>query len=419
MIKRASKSIIIAETLAKRIQEGVYPDKLPSSRAVSKEFNVALMTAVNALKLLSQRGMVSTVPGIGNYVQQHKSRTIKIAGGIPFHRECLTKWVGQRFPGTVLEFVPKTADAELIVCATFSPVRYEEMFAPFPHDELKKLKDSRRYWELAFDLHKRGSECYGIPSFFSPLLLAWDKKLMAEIDPLFNPYTLTWEKLQEYRSRLNGIPVLGGANFAFAWFLTLLCNSGKTPFREEDFEHAVNLYRMLPVSRETHTLFRIANRYNCIDMERSGRLIDVAPMPLFASGTRYCHLTSETLMVRYDAEDLPFLQQIRCSLLEEGFQQLLQSGLTGIAPERDIAIQNIGGHVFRDDVFFSEMKNMIMCRKEFHLDFAVEREMRLALNPNKADLDELKANVYPVLKYLRNEKKRNRMLLEPEQMMYN
>ena len=60
-----------------------------------------------------------------------------------------------------------------------------------------------------------------------------------------------------------------------------------------------------------------------------------------------------------------------------------------------------------------------MCRKEFHLDFAVEREMRLALNPNKADLDELKANVYPVLKYLRNEKKRNRMLLEPEQMMYN
>jgi GntR family transcriptional regulator len=60
----------IAQILASRIAEGVYPPRrrIPSEADLCAEFNVSRPTARAAVQLLVERGLVHTVRGKGTYV---------------------------------------------------------------------------------------------------------------------------------------------------------------------------------------------------------------------------------------------------------------------------------------------------------------------------------------------------------------
>lgn len=58
----------VADVIAARIDSGVYTDRLPSERALAKEFGVAYMTLRHATHLLRERGLIVARQGRGTFV---------------------------------------------------------------------------------------------------------------------------------------------------------------------------------------------------------------------------------------------------------------------------------------------------------------------------------------------------------------
>lgn len=58
----------LKDILASRIAEGRFEEQLPSERRLCKEFNVSRTTVREALRELSQQGLIETVPGRGAFV---------------------------------------------------------------------------------------------------------------------------------------------------------------------------------------------------------------------------------------------------------------------------------------------------------------------------------------------------------------
>lgn len=60
----------IAEILRRRIERGeLIPNRpIPSEVQLEQEFGVARATARKAVALLRERGLITTVPGLGSYV---------------------------------------------------------------------------------------------------------------------------------------------------------------------------------------------------------------------------------------------------------------------------------------------------------------------------------------------------------------
>jgi GntR family transcriptional regulator len=61
----------IAEIIAGRIERGeIEPNRpIPSEAQVMQEFGVARDTVRHAVEVLRERGLVTTVPGLGTYVR--------------------------------------------------------------------------------------------------------------------------------------------------------------------------------------------------------------------------------------------------------------------------------------------------------------------------------------------------------------
>lgn len=64
----------IAAVIASRITNGTYqPNRLvPSEAAICEEFDVSRRTARSAYAVLSEQGLIVTVPGKGTYVAERK-----------------------------------------------------------------------------------------------------------------------------------------------------------------------------------------------------------------------------------------------------------------------------------------------------------------------------------------------------------
>lgn len=58
----------VADVIATRIVDGLYTDRLPSERALAKEFGVAYLTLRHAMQVLRDRGLIVTRQGRGTFV---------------------------------------------------------------------------------------------------------------------------------------------------------------------------------------------------------------------------------------------------------------------------------------------------------------------------------------------------------------
>ena len=61
-----TKTQQIADSLLERIQRRQLCGRIPSGKVIAEEYHVALMTAVNALKILEKKGYVIRIPRKGN-----------------------------------------------------------------------------------------------------------------------------------------------------------------------------------------------------------------------------------------------------------------------------------------------------------------------------------------------------------------
>jgi DNA-binding GntR family transcriptional regulator len=58
----------VADALAARIADGLYPFKLPSERDLAEEFGVSYPTVRHAMAILRERGLVVSILGRGTLI---------------------------------------------------------------------------------------------------------------------------------------------------------------------------------------------------------------------------------------------------------------------------------------------------------------------------------------------------------------
>lgn len=73
---KSPKYIMISDLIKKEISGGSYQngDKLPSCRDLAANLNASYLTVINAIKLLENEGIISSVPGKGNFIADKRKK---------------------------------------------------------------------------------------------------------------------------------------------------------------------------------------------------------------------------------------------------------------------------------------------------------------------------------------------------------
>ncbi len=414
-MKRLNKSEKIADAIAQQIRSGVLTDKLPSEQTIAKEYDTARMTAGKALNILVARNLAERIPFKGTYVKKIRHRTVRTMGQPEFVRH-LAEYVSRNFPGVSMVPVSSVDEAELMVLTTFTPFEYETRLRPLPRELVERVEKSGQYYPMAVNLHRRGKDCYGIPAMFSPFLMAYDKKIMRELDPGFEPYELSLEKLLELkkRARTSGVRLIGRREGMEALFYSILYDLSETPGQPE-FQKAFELFDAVTGDDDLpRFLFQMVTRHSMAQIqEREPGVFDVAPMPEL-NGRRCCSLASEALFVNRDADDFELLFELCEATLSPEFQRTFNLTRRAIPIHRGCALDSIGATRYRDDFFFAEVDHLYS--EPVPLPFAVRREVRFAFRrsgESKVILAETdKANIFHAFDHELNEQKRNRLMLD-------
>ncbi|OQA85400.1 MAG: DNA-binding transcriptional regulator FrlR [Lentisphaerae bacterium ADurb.Bin242] len=405
-----NKSERIANSIERKICDGAYTDKLPSEQTIAEEYAAARMTAARALNLLVERGLAVRIPFKGTYVKKAAQRKIRVMGNDYFFR-CLADYVPRRFPGLSVVQVKSIHEAELMILTTFTPFEYESRLLPLPRPMVERIEKAGRHYPLASRLHSSGKNCYGIPALFSPFLLAYDREPMRELEPGFEPYSLTLEQLPALKKKAEAlnIALIDPSQNPESLFYSLLDNLSEIPPKKKDFQKVFELFDRLTESGDRQRfLFRMITRHGASSLQKNGGDFDIAPIPLI-NGTRYCSLASETLFVNRDAENPDPLFEICEASVMPDFQRILTAGHYAIPIHRDCALDSIGCPKYRDDFFFAEIGNLFFGR--YNLPFPLKREIRFAFDDGKLT-DRDKETILQTLGYIENESRRNRFLLE-------
>lgn len=405
-----NKSEAIANAIEKKICDGEYMDKLPSEQMVADEYTTARMTAAKALNLLVERGLAVRVPFRGTYVRKTEQRKIRVMGNEHFTR-CLADYVPRHFPGVSIVPVQKIDEAELMILTTFTPFEYESRLLPFPHTMIDRIEKADRHYPLATKLHCSGKNCYGIPALFSPFLMAYDRKNMRKLDPGFDPYALSLEKilLLKKKAEALNIALFSPLQNPESLFYSILYNMPDFPPKKKDYQKTFELFEsMTNTGNKEQYLFWMIPRHGAAILQKQGKDFDISPIPTI-NETRYCSLASETLFVNRDAESPELLFEICEASVMPDFQRLLTAGHYAIPIHRDCALDSIGCPGYRDDFFFAEISNLFFGRG--NLPFPVKREIRFAFDKGTFT-EESKENILRALGYTERESRRNRFLLE-------
>lgn len=409
-MKMLNKSETIADAIEKKIGNGVYTDKLPSEQIVADEYATTRMTAAKALNLLVERGLAVRILFRGTYVRQAEQRKIRVMGNEHFVK-CLTEYVPRHFPGVSIVPVRKIDEAELMILSTFTPFEYESRLLPLPHSMIERIEKADRHYPLATKLHCSGGDCYGIPALFSPFLMAYERKNMRKLDPGFDPYALTLEKilvLKEKADALN-ISLFGLFQNAESLFYSILNNMPDFPPKKNGFRKIFEVFESLTdAGNREEYLFRMISRHGAAMLMKEGVDFDICPIPLI-NGTRYGTLASETLFVNRDVKNPGLLFDICEASVMPDFQRLLTAGHYAIPIQRDCALESIGCPGYRDDFFFAEISNLFFGRGT--LPFPVKREIRFAFD-RQTLTEESRKDILRALEYTESESRRNRVLLE-------
>ena len=186
---------MIANALFDRIRSGELTGQLPSDKKVAEDFGVALMTATRALTLLQERGAVVRIPRKGTFVLAGDARELTVSC-LPRFFEIFRKWMQIHHPEITLKHQPPRSgySGDLRVMTTYSIfTSYDVEISQFSRLREERLRQSGRFWDKLCDLYHKDNRLYGVPYLFSPVLLHYNRSLMREIAPDFDPVALDWD----------------------------------------------------------------------------------------------------------------------------------------------------------------------------------------------------------------------------------
>lgn len=377
-----TKSQTVAADLLEKIQSRQLCGRIPSGQKIAREYHVALMTAVNALKILEKKGYVIRIPRKGTFSAEPPQKVLKIFCNkrpSPFFevlRELVHKWD----PEYQLVRAGNPEEADLIQWSTFSPMlSYSVKAVPFSKERETRLRGQKHFWEKMFDLHSRNGLLYGVPYLFSPVLLNYNRGIMRELEKDFSGADLTMEHFMELlrKASEHGYGGLDFASFSVGFFLSvahILAES--VPETDALLGAARHLQAIDRYSggdfAEGKTLFVLAPRHNYFHDQFSD--YDIAPLPML-NGRRCNPVASGTLVVSPNASDPERLHDLCELMLSQEVQGELTRGKFGIAMDRRVAQDSMDTSSMRDDFYFTEIRNIHFS----HLDHEPDTLQEIAL----------------------------------------
>ena len=144
-----TKTQQIADSLLERIQRRQLCGRIPSGKVIAEEYHVALMTAVNALKILEKKGYVIRIPRKGTFTAEPQQKTLKIfcnKNPSPFFAvvsELVHKWD----PEYELVKANNAEEADLIQWTTLSGLlkSHIDVF-PLSKERETRLRQQKHFW---------------------------------------------------------------------------------------------------------------------------------------------------------------------------------------------------------------------------------------------------------------------------------
>ncbi len=359
----SSKSEFIADAVADMIAGGQLEGKLPSETELATRFGTTKMTAGKALNALQERGLIVRIPKSGSYVRQAETRTVRIYPRYYLLPQLLGK-LEKLHPGVKFEVVDDIDEADGMVFASTIPFDYGEYFLPWPKARLEKIKAWQRLHPYIFNFHTVRDVCYGIPYQYSPILLAWNKDLMRQVDPEFTSETLTWEKFIGLLRRSEG-PGFDFSNFGRTFLLNIIYSLSKSGTLDEAlFANAVKMLGEVSNFKfgggdfaKGTALFMLMSRGNFKNMKLPFE-IGITATPEIG-GHRTCHSASETLFVSNRARNPELMFDIAESVLSPSIQKTIASGWAFPA---DASMLNTA-RLNRQDPFWTETENIIFLNR--------------------------------------------------------
>lgn len=174
----------VAAEIRRRIADGELApgDRVPSTRQIAREWNVALATATKALTALRQEGLVQAKPRVGTVVAASHRRPVAARPRTAPDRERERELTRERIVHTAIEIadaeglaaVSMRSVAARLHAATMSPYRYVNS-----KDDLVLLMADAVLGELCFPLRRPptgGSGWSGAPGRSGPCtahILGW------------------------------------------------------------------------------------------------------------------------------------------------------------------------------------------------------------------------------------------------------
>ena len=380
-----TKSQSVADCLLEKIQSGQLRGRIPSGKKIAQEYNVALMTAVKALKMLEKRGYVIRIPSKGTFAAEPQQKTLKIicsSQPSPFFevlRELVHKWN----PEYQLVRTRNAEEADLFQWTTFSSMlKYPVDAVPFSKERENRLRQQKHFWEKMFDLHCRNGLLYGVPYLFSPVLLNYNRTIMRELESGFSAAELTMEHFLELLRKASerGYGGLDFASFSVGYFLSVAHILAEGVSETDALLRAARCLKEIDQYSggnfaDGKTLFVLAPRHNYFYDQFSD--YDIAPLPML-NGKRCNPVASGTLVVSPHAADPEQLHGLCELMLSQEVQEKLTPEKFGIAMDRRVAADSMDTASRRDDFYFTEIRNIHFSHQDYELDTLQEIALLVA-----------------------------------------
>jgi len=396
-----SKPELVADQIAQTIMGGAVAGKLPSEQEIARQYHTSPVTAAKALNLLRERGLVTRVPRVGTFAKWVGRRKVRIYCRAPEPSfanafEPLLAAVSNLFPQLDLEYETKAptvaaaveAGCELFIQTTLYPRAYSEFFAPLSVDLGQRFAESPDYQRDCFAIHRDHHLTYGVPFTFSPIVWRGNLDLLGQFQPLRSVYDLTFEDVQGLsRSLAKRTDIaLFDREFVGANLMNLIYShipdreSAATASRENVKAGLDGFKSWYPKAfdkqysfRHGNTLFSCTCRQN-LNHSGAGKLPfrnDVLPVPE-RNGSRVASVASCSLFVSNCTSDARLMFEICEAFLAPAAQKIIAETRYGIPVLKSLQLDRMDSSEYRDDVFFTEARNMVPPNRFFDKDFVAQ-----------------------------------------------
>lgn len=404
----------IASNLIKDIKDSKFVQKLPSERELAKIYNTTPVTAAKALNFLESKHIVVRKRGNGTFINENRDEKITVRISLPDEliTEEIKKRISARFPE--ISFVYTAPVWESTDCfvkndiiwhkSSIMPASYDKLCRPLPLSYISDKIKSGMYNSDAFNINRSNLHYYGVPLFFSPILLIYNKTLFRKLDLPVPERAL---KLSEIHSIKDSIKSSADINLfavsvsAFSPIMNCIfasMNSGSTldniswPEIEKGLKTCEEFHRTAIDKKidflDGKSLFTYQCRQTLLDFKNKISF-DWDVLPVFYGSRRVCTVGAESCFISANSllrDDI--IIPVIDFLLSQEIQDYIASKSFGIPVLKSSALDSLSEYPYRDDYFFSECRNIAYENSLFEKD--ILRIFSLYANKYMGGLDTFK-----------------------------